>query len=425
LHRWLARGDSAPALATAGALVDYWWFRNDFAEGRSWCERALALALDVTATSSRLSSLYGACVLASNEGDYDRAMAAGEALLRAARAAGNPVNMIRAHYALCHIARRTGDDERAVSHALAAIAQAREEVLPIWLAWSLAVLGEAPDVVGVERAEAAATEALALFQDLGSELGQANVLQILATFAIERGDLAHGAALLGQSLMLREAIGERLGAVEGLVHAAAFVARAGHLTAAVRLIAAAEAQTGALGTNRRDQDPRSARVLSSARSALGEIGFATARAEGAGLSRSMALAEARSLLADVAAGDMLEDPAVRAGAEEQPTAARQQRTFRREHSGRTLGPIPVPTRTLPASSVDTATPLPPLVEIDLTRREQEVLGLLCQRYSNPEIADQLFIGTRTVEFHVANIIGKLGADNRREAAAIAARLGLV
>ena len=425
LHWWLERGDSGPALATAGALVDYWWFRSDFAEGRSWCERALALAIDVTATSPRLSSLYGACVLASNEGDYDRAIAAGEAMLHAARAAGNPVNMIRARYALCHTARRMGDDERAVSHALAAIAQAREEVLPIWLAWSLAVLGEAPDVVGAERAEAAATEALALFQDLGSELGQANVLQILATFAIERGDLAHGAALLGQSLMLREAIGERLGSVEGFVHAADLVARAGHIAAAVRLIGAAEAQTGDFGSNWRDQDARSARVLSSVRSALGETAFAAARAEGAGLSRSMALAEARSLLADIATGDTLEDPTVRAGAEEQPAAVRQQRTFRREPRARALGPIPVPTRTPPASGVDAATPLPAMVEIDLTRREQEVLGLLCQRYSNPEIADQLFIGTRTVEFHVANIIGKLGADNRREAAAIAARLGLV
>jgi DNA-binding NarL/FixJ family response regulator len=54
-----------------------------------------------------------------------------------------------------------------------------------------------------------------------------------------------------------------------------------------------------------------------------------------------------------------------------------------------------------------------------------VLGLLCERLTNPEIADRLYIGTRTVEFHVANILGKLGAEDRRQAAAIAARHGLV
>jgi NarL family two-component system response regulator LiaR len=62
---------------------------------------------------------------------------------------------------------------------------------------------------------------------------------------------------------------------------------------------------------------------------------------------------------------------------------------------------------------------------DLTRREREVLNLLCQRFSNTEIADQLYIGTRTVEFHVANVLDKLGVENRRDAAAVAARLGLV
>ena len=61
----------------------------------------------------------------------------------------------------------------------------------------------------------------------------------------------------------------------------------------------------------------------------------------------------------------------------------------------------------------------------LSLREREVLDLLCQRFSNPEIADQLYIGTRTVEFHVANIIGKLGAANRCDAAALAAWLRLI
>ena len=61
----------------------------------------------------------------------------------------------------------------------------------------------------------------------------------------------------------------------------------------------------------------------------------------------------------------------------------------------------------------------------LTFREQEVLALLCQRLTDAEIAERLFISPRTASRHVGNILGKLGATNRREAAAIAARRRLV
>jgi len=60
----------------------------------------------------------------------------------------------------------------------------------------------------------------------------------------------------------------------------------------------------------------------------------------------------------------------------------------------------------------------------LTDREQEVLGLLAQGCSNREIAEQLVLTEGTVKNHVSNILGKLQAENRTQAADIARRYGL-
>lgn len=60
----------------------------------------------------------------------------------------------------------------------------------------------------------------------------------------------------------------------------------------------------------------------------------------------------------------------------------------------------------------------------LTERECEVLAMLCLRLTDQEIAERLSISRRTSSAHVAHILGKLGAANRREAAAVAVRLGM-
>ena len=72
----------------------------------------------------------------------------------------------------------------------------------------------------------------------------------------------------------------------------------------------------------------------------------------------------------------------------------------------------------------TAAPRSELPE-PLTRRESEVLQMLAGGLANKEIAARLSISDHTVKFHVASILGKLGASTRTEAVSIGIRQGLV
>ena len=76
------------------------------------------------------------------------------------------------------------------------------------------------------------------------------------------------------------------------------------------------------------------------------------------------------------------------------------------------------------AALPTSQPLPELAE-PLTRREREVLQMLAAGLGNKEIAARLNISDHTAKFHVASILGKLGAATRTEAVALGIRRGLV
>lgn len=65
------------------------------------------------------------------------------------------------------------------------------------------------------------------------------------------------------------------------------------------------------------------------------------------------------------------------------------------------------------------------IHAPLSEREIEVLRLIAEGYSNPEISETLHISLNTVKTHVTNIFNKLGINDRTLAAVQASRLGLI
>ncbi|ARV62256.1 DNA-binding response regulator [Nostocales cyanobacterium HT-58-2] len=62
---------------------------------------------------------------------------------------------------------------------------------------------------------------------------------------------------------------------------------------------------------------------------------------------------------------------------------------------------------------------------NLSQRELEVLKLMVEGLSNPEIAEKLYLSPNTVKTHVRGIMNKLSVDDRVQAAVVALRSGLV
>ena len=363
-------------LRLAGALFVFWFIQGHLVEGVRWLDRALERG-DEASPDCRVWAHFGAGILAWASGAPERAEALGRRGLALSREHGLTFGAGISLY-LIHIVESTGGRiAESIGVGEEAIALIRAAGNETWLAYALGDVGVALAQSGeVERGIAMIEEGLALQFRFGNKQGAGNKLSDLAIFRHDRGDLAAAAAHYAESVRLLLESGDRWYLASPIAGIAALALDAGKVDEAARLLGTAEAcwERGA-GTLWPTERERLDRTTASARRALGEEGFRQALS----LGRAMPLDEAVALAASLAAG---------------PAAA--------------AGP-----RTEPAS----ASPL--------SARELDVLRLLSTGQSNPEIAEALFIGRATVRTHVSNILAKLGAKTRTEAAAVGRQLGLV
>ncbi len=378
MTRLMEIGDGLRALRLLVGFDDYWSARRYRAESRRWAEFGLATAPDAP-PHLRVHALHVAVFSARAMGDFPAALAHAEAGLTVAQTLDDPVALGRAYYQLGNAWHHL-DAQRAAEATAKAVAVSRETGDMNWLGVVLADLGDKLHSCGdLDGAARMIEEGLAVNRRQGHTWGIAQALGQRGHVARAEGQPALATHVFIESIPIAQEIGDEhmvMGAVAGLAGVALDL---GQQQRAAHLLGAVAAEQERSGWPRVAHPLNVARITEDVRSALGDEGFAAAFTAGQRLPFADALADAVTVL-------LPENPAAR-----EPSPGCH---VRASHPG-------------------------------LTHREHEILVLLCQRQTNVEMAAALFLSPRTVETHVAHVIAKLGATNRREAAAQAVRGGLV
>lgn len=368
-------GETENGLRLGGALARFWFRTSRFVEGGAQLEPLLELPGAVE-TLARAKVLTAVCELMDWRGDHARASVQGDEAIAICRKLGAPL-LAESIYVRCSVALNQGDLRLAEALGRESLAVCRRAGDRLGEGRALGLLG----IVAYARADwPAATglmeEALPLKQESGDWYIVAVQLGDLAHVALVRGDHVRAAPLYREALAFFRVFGHDFRVAWCLTGLGGVAAAAGEAKQAARLFGAGAALLKVLGAPLRPAvQTNYDTIVARTRATLGEAAFAASWSAGAALPLEEAIAEAVAV----------------------------------------TGESGVP----PASALVPGTPF------GLTPREQEVLRLLVAGKTDREIAETLFVGRRTASTHVANLLAKLEADNRTEAAAVAVRNGLV
>lgn len=367
---WLdERGPAAGFVALVAALCCYWCAFSLVPDALPWVLRALGKR-EAAPRQDRARLMIGCAELFMLRGDDARAEEAFAEGLPILRDIGSPfdlANGLLVHGAFLNYQGAFAAAESSLSEVLTLAPAIDDAVLQAATTGAAyANLGDSARGRGdLALATAHGEAALRCHAGWNLDLADIRVLMDLAGIAKDLGDYRLAVARYLAGLERMGELGDRRLVADALSGIATAATVWNDHRRALLLFAAATALRERLGIAMSLPGDLAATELSLAalRTALGADAFAAAWAEGSALSQAEALAAAGSV---------------------------------------TPPPVAMPATRLPGAS-------------PLTAREQEVLRLVADGRTDRDIADLLFIGRRTVSWHVSAILNKLGVTTRWDA----------
>jgi predicted ATPase/DNA-binding NarL/FixJ family response regulator len=442
-----ARGSSAhEGLRLAGALQQFWLFRDHLAEGAYWLEQVLALDAARGGGGHSDGNTDAPVIRTGAHGLYPRVIALNSLSILLAMLGRREAGIARCHEALA--CARSLNDPPGEAHALTTLVQylpssaseqrrtlaeqsvsiARRLNEPFATCRSLRAFGALLIVRGDrERARVVLEESLAVARSLGFVWQAGQSARELATLARIEGDFDQATTLIEESLSWYTKLGP---ATWGRRHALQML---GHLVLARGQVARATACFAeSLGLSYRAGDRFGVAISleglsemlmtdSPAVTALSTgqaaklLGAAAGLREGAARSVSPVEQSRMEKLLSAVRASLPDDEFASAWAEGRAMTLEQ---------AYALG-ISVTSSLSPAERTAGAADRPVDVEDGgLTRREREIAALVATGHTNRQIADALVLSGRTVETHVHNILTKLELSTRAQIAVWATERGL-
>jgi predicted ATPase/DNA-binding CsgD family transcriptional regulator len=403
-------------LRLAGALAPFWFLRGQWSEGRRWLEAAISVSAHATADKAlHARVLHVGVPMMIYQGDVARARLLSERSIALYRELDDKEGLLAALLQLCRALDYQEEYERLQEQALEALALAESlPDLPVKAQAYTELFGRFVYFGGASPVEAAfrlLEESMRIYRALDDPVGLANALFFYGVVWEQQGDEERAQILHEEAERLLAEIEDHRLRMVIFSHCMISNWQKGNYAAA-----------------RRSFEQLLAHRTSAALSKV-QLEILAAILHGQGLSlwaarvygladRSAGVGPRKRVIEHVRAPLAAARAAVRArlGDAAFDKAFNEGRSLTADDLLAIPHPIPPGSKSPPSG----ASPFEPL-----TGRETEVLRLLAQELSNPQIAERLVVSRRTVDAHLRAIYAKLGVRSRDAAIRVAREYGLI